>query len=116
MVEKRVERKYQSWVSLFQPDVLASLQYLDHWRSGRLPGPERKLMLAVLEDGISCFQRFASARSRRGKAQFLEAERWLMEKHSGGLYAFDNICEVLGLDAGYIRAGLSRWGRGRRCH
>jgi len=116
MVEKQAAHEYRSWVSLFQPDVLAPLQYLDRWRGRHLQAPERLLMLAVLEDGISCFQRFSSARSPRGKEQFREAERWLMHENSDGLYAFDNICDVLGLDAGYLRAGLSRWRRGRQDH
>ncbi len=69
------------------------------------------LMFAVLEDGIACFQKFSSARSRRGKAMFREAEIWLMHEHSDGLYAFENICDVVGLDPNYIRAGLCRWQR-----
>jgi hypothetical protein len=113
MGEKLVARDYESWMSLFQPDVLASLQYLDRWRCRRRQNPEMMLMFAVLEDAVSCFQKFSSATSRRGKKLFREAESWLMSENNDGLYTFDNICEVLGLNPNYIRGGLSRWRRKR---
>jgi hypothetical protein len=109
--EKQAAREHQSWMSLFQPDVLAPVQYFERWRRRRWKSPEIMLMFAVLEDGIACFQKFSSARSRHGKAMFREAEIWLMQGHNDGLYAFENICDVVGLDPNYIRAGLCRWQR-----
>ncbi|MGE5217641.1 MAG: hypothetical protein ACM3SP_11625 [Chloroflexota bacterium] len=113
MGEKMAEREYQSWMSLFQPDVLAPLQYLERWRCRRRQNPEIMLMFAVLEDAVACFQKFSAATNRRGKMRFREAESWLMDKDRDGFYTFDNICDVLGLDPNYVRAGLSRWRRSR---
>jgi len=113
MGEKLVARDYESWMSLFQPDVLAPLQYLDRWRCRRRQNPEMMLMYAVLEDAVACFQKFSSTTSRRGKKLFREAESWLMYDNSEGFYAFCNICEVLGLNPNYIRGGLSRWRQGK---
>jgi hypothetical protein len=51
----------------------------------RKPGlePEKKLMLAVLEDAIGCFQNFGCAMDNRQKKWFLEAEEWLNERGKG---------------------------------
>ena len=42
--------------SLFQPDTLLPDQYLDTYRRKVHLEPEKKLMLAILEDAIACFQ------------------------------------------------------------
>jgi hypothetical protein len=49
-------------------------------------------------------------RDGKGKSLFREAEEWvLMEQKDDWLFSFDNICEALGLNPQYIRAGLLRW-------
>ncbi len=71
---------------------------------------EQKLMLAVLEDGITCFQKYFAARDKIGTSLFHEAKDWiLLQEKSDWLFSFDNICETLDLDPGYIRKGLQRW-------
>lgn len=99
----------RSWISLFQPDVIAPIQYLEKWRCRRCQNPESLLMFAVLEDAVTCFQQFSSASSRRGKAIFREAENWLLHEQGDWLFSFNNICDVLGLSPNYLRAGLVRW-------
>ena len=63
-------------------------------------------MLAVLEDAIMCFQKYAWARDGKGGGLFLGAEEWIMEGDRDWPYSFDNICEALRLDSNYIRRGL----------
>jgi hypothetical protein len=109
MPDKQEANNRQFWVSLFQSDTLASAQYFEKWCGLRYPGPEEMLMFAVLEDAITCFQRFSSATSAHGKAQFREAEGWLMHEKSDWLFSFETICEVLQLNPNYIRAGLVHW-------
>ena len=70
---------------------------------------EEKLMLAILEDGIACYQKYADARDRRGKILFREAEQWILEEKSDWIFSFENVCEVLGLAPKYVRQGLLRW-------
>lgn len=95
--------------SLFQPDTLLPEQFLETFRRRSQLEPEKTLMLAVLEDGIACFQKYLLARDSRGKALFQEAERWIMEQDSDWLFSFENICEALGFEPDYLRAGLLRW-------
>lgn len=99
--------------SLFQPDTLLPEQFLETFRRRSHLEPEKTLMLAVLEDGIACFQKYLLARDSRGKALFQEAERWIMEQDSDWLFSFENICEALGFEPDYLRAGLLRWKEAR---
>jgi len=70
---------------------------------------EEGLMLAVLENAIEYFQKYALAQSEREKRLFKEAEEWIMEKNSDWFFSFENICETLELYPDYIRQGLLRW-------
>jgi hypothetical protein len=96
--------------SLFQPDTLLPEQYLDTFRRKLHLEPEKKLMLAILEDAIACYQKYLFARDSKGKALFEEAEEWV--RGSGGsVFAFDSVCELLGLNPDYLRRGLAEWKR-----
>ncbi len=71
---------------------------------------EQKLMLAVLNDAVTCFQKHFVARDKIGMSLFREAEDWiLLQGKDDWLFSFDNICETLDLDPAYIRGGLQRW-------
>jgi hypothetical protein len=94
--------------ALFQPDVIVPAQYFAD-RSGKANlEPERRLMLAVLEDAIYCFQATRRARYGKSKRLFDATHEWFF---GGGdsMFGFENICDVLDLNCDYIRAGLRRW-------
>jgi len=95
--------------SLFLPDTLLSAQYSETFRRKTPLDPEKRLMLAVLEDAIACFQKYIFARDGRGKNLFHAAEKWIMEEGNDWLFSFENICEVLGFNPEYVREGLIRW-------
>jgi hypothetical protein len=95
--------------SLFQPDTLLSAQFFETFRRKTPLEPEKRLMLAVLEDAVACFQKYVHARDNRGKTMFREAEEWIMEKNNDWLFSFEMICETLGLNPDYVRQGLMRW-------
>ena len=95
--------------SLFQPDTLLPTQYFEACCAKAHVEPEKRLMLAILEDAVACFQRYIFARDGRLKKMFREAEEWVMEEKSDWIFSFDSICEVLGMDPRYVRAGLVRW-------
>lgn len=95
--------------SLFQPDVLLTEQYIENFRRKTPLEPEKALLLAVLEDGVRCFQDNILPRNRKKQMLFEEAEAWLFSDESNGVFSFVSICALLGLDPGYIRRGLRRW-------
>jgi hypothetical protein len=83
--------------SLFQPDTLLSTQYFDNMRRRTLLEPEKRLMLAILEDAVDCFKENLSAESGRRKMLFEDAEQWVRSDGGDWVFSFDHICEALGL-------------------
>jgi hypothetical protein len=59
-------------VSLFEPNTVVFAQYFENLRSKTLLEPEKRLMLAVLEDAINCFQDNLLAQSGKRKRLFEE--------------------------------------------
>jgi hypothetical protein len=93
---------------LFQLDVLLPAQYLE--KNKKIEAmPEKTLMLAVLEDAVYCFQKYLLVPDKRGKILFKEAERWLFDDDDRDVFSYRNVCEILGIDADYLRLGLLRW-------
>jgi hypothetical protein len=70
---------------------------------------EEKLMLAVLEEAVQCFQDYVLSTRPREKRLFQEAEEWILEKDSNYLFSFESICETLKIHPNYIRQGLLCW-------
>jgi hypothetical protein len=94
----------------FETDILASEEYNRVYQR-RLLSPEKELMLAVLEEAIAEFQKYLSARDRKGMRRFADAEEWILENDADWSFSFVKICEVLGLAPNYLRQGLLRWKR-----
>ena len=71
--------------------------------------PEKRLLLAVLEEAIGTYQRYAITTDGRSRALLAEVEAWFASEDVTRLYAFVPICEALGLDPTYVRSGLGPW-------
>src|ERR1044071_9177989 len=91
--------------SLFQPDTLLPDQYFDTYRRKLHLEPEKKLMLAILEDAIACYQKYLFAKDVKGKALFQEAAEWIEQEAGESIFAFESACEGLGLNPEYVRRG-----------
>ena len=98
----------RSPASGFEPETILPSQLLDTSHLGAARQPEKRLMLAVLEDGIAVFQRTVSATTRAARREFEEVRAWLASDDTTWPYAFLNVCHVLGFDPDYLRAGLAR--------
>jgi hypothetical protein len=96
-------------LSFFEFDALLPMQYFERFRSKTLLEPEKKLMLALLEDAISCFQNNVLARSGKSKKLFEESEAWILAGDRDWFFSFENICDVLGINPVYVRQGLRGW-------
>lgn len=68
---------------------------------------ERRLLLAVLEDGVRTFLKYAGATQGRGLNLRREAFVWLTGDRTD-VFAFENICEALGIDADRLRNRVLR--------
>jgi hypothetical protein len=88
---------------------LAEGRYFQAHRMKDMAEPERALLLAVLSEAIDTFRRFALSRSARGQRLFRQAKEWLWDDEADYFFSCRNICEVMGLDASYLRRGLLQW-------
>ena len=95
--------------SLFQPDTLLPEQYMERFRRKLHLEPEKKLMLAVLEDAINCFKENVSAENGNKKMLFNEAEDWILDTSTDWIFSFENICDVFELNPQYVRRALLNW-------
>jgi len=66
--------------SLFQPPSLLSAEYFEAQRRKTILEPEKRLMLAILEDAVDCFQNNVFAQSVKGRRLFQEAEKKITRK------------------------------------
>ena len=108
--------------ALEYPDPLvddADLTYLDRsgeevdaeafFRRSRIDSGEKKLMLAVLEDGVAVFQKTADSLEHRYRRQFIEILGWIESNDLEWPFSFVNICHALELDEAHLRSGLHKW-------
>jgi hypothetical protein len=96
-------------LSLIQLDSLIPYQYRETMERKVHLEAEKRLMLAVLEDAIFCFQKYYDARNRKEQRLFQDTEAWIVDPESCWIFSFDSVCESLNLDARYIRRGLMEW-------
>lgn len=94
---------------LFQPDTLLPSQYFDRVRRRASFDGERRLMVAILEDAVDVYRKQAGARDRKRRQLFEDAQSWIESSDKSWIFSYENICDVLGIDADYLRAGLRRW-------
>ena len=102
MAEERV-------AALFQPDTLLPTQFYETLHNKASLLPEKRLMLAILEDAIGCFKNSMFAQGRRQATQFRNADSWILRENSDELFSFENVCETLGIEPAYLRQKLLHW-------
>jgi hypothetical protein len=91
------------------PGFVLPEQVFAAFNGGAALQPEKRLMLAVLEDGVASYQRHALTETPAGRAEFYEAVRWLRRNDEHWPFSFLNVCRTLGLEPTFIRRGLSSW-------
>jgi hypothetical protein len=93
-------------IAILQPGIVLPAQLVQQPTNFR---PEHRLMLAVLEDAVSCLQRFAQPRGRQQRRAFDGVRRWLLSAAAAWPFSCTNICSALGIDVSYLRRGLAPW-------
>jgi len=92
-----------------EPEMMLPSQFFPRLQIDASLQPEKRLMLAVLEEAVGTFQKYAFATTRQAERIFAEAEDWFSSEDIEWPYSFRNICDGLGLEAPYIRRGLVAW-------
>lgn len=99
----------QDMGKLFEPDAILPAQFYAMFKCSQYKEPERRLMVAVLEDAVSCLSLNPRDCNLRQRKQYEEAKQWVTaEEDTEWIFSFRNICEILGMDPSYLRRGLTR--------
>ncbi len=93
---------------LFEPDALLPAQFYAAFRTGSAIAGEKRLMLAVLEDALDCYRKYADAVDAPGRQLFRDVDIWITSRDRRWYYSYENICDTLEIDADYLRDGLMR--------
>jgi len=94
---------------LFEPDTLLPIQYFEAMRRKHLLEGEKRLILSVLEDAVECFMKCIDSATNKGQRLFRDADEWIALEDKRWVFSFDNVCDMLDINAEYMRAGLRRW-------
>ena len=94
---------------LFEPDILLPIQYFAALKRKRFSCGEHRLLVAIMQDAIECFQKHLHARDSKRRQLYLEAEAWVNAEDDDGTFSFDNVCDLLGMNPEYLRQGLLTW-------
>jgi hypothetical protein len=105
-MKDREDQHEDRMAGLFAPDTLLPSQYFDRVRRGGEYDGERRLMVAVLEDAVDVYRKQVGATDHRRQQMFRDAEAWIEDPDRTWIFSFENICDVLGIDSGYLRSGL----------
>ncbi len=94
---------------LFAPEIVLPDQLQQGFRRDSYLSGEKALMLAVLEDGIRCFQEHLTNPRSNPRLLSKQAEEWIRAVDYEWPFSFNNVCETLGIDPDALREKLLTW-------
>ena len=86
--------------------VLPEQFFADRHKFGE---PIERLMFAVLDDAIRCYQTNFGVQRLRARRSLAETKQWLFGLSNDAPFSFENICEVLQIDAPRVQRAILRW-------
>src|SRR5271169_3890412 len=84
------------------PDLVTPAQYY----AAPAALPYQRLLFALLEDAIRCFQLNIDTKDRLRRILFLETEDWLFDPVGTAFMSCPVVCETLGIDLAALRRSL----------
>ena len=91
------------------PDPLLPVQFTELLQRPSERTPEQRLVAAVLDEAIRTFCACAGRRGMRHQRLFREAAEWFASRDESWPFAFENVCDALGLEPEWMRRTLGRW-------
>lgn len=103
------------------PDILLPKQYNDILRRPRFRAGEIRLMFAVLEDAIQCYLANMDGKTEKQRRDFMEVQDWFATPSSANrgwqsLFAFEQLCDALGIEPNRLRRELAAIQNGNGAH
>jgi hypothetical protein len=92
------------------PETVLPEQFQRMWGGTRTVTPERALLVAVLWQAADDLRAHGNVRRAHSRVLYRHAYRWVTSDDRSWPYSFLNVCDVLGLSAGSLRAELLRAG------
>ena len=90
---------------LLQEDACLAAQYRQTFsRSGDF-APEKRLLIAVLEEAIKTYRALVFS----GGRHFAEVEEWIFSDDNRYAFSFRSICDILGRSPTRVRQSLRSW-------
>jgi hypothetical protein len=101
------------------PDILLPKQFDDVMRRPSLRDGVIRLMFAVLEDAIQCYLASMHGETEKQRRDFMEVQDWFATPSSANrgwqsLFAFEPLCEALGIEPNRLRRELGAIQNGDR--
>lgn len=100
---------YTAGSDILQPDAVLASQFFDSLRGPARPEGERRLLVAMLEDAVRCFQQHRAAPTRQKRVLYTQAKQWITSRDESWIFSFDNVCGALGIDPEWLRRRLLAW-------
>lgn len=113
-MEEATERggRFQSderLLDVFDPDIILPAQHFAAIQRKKFPSGEHRLLVALIQDAIECFQKHMHARDAKRRQLFLDAQGWIGSEDDRGIFSFNNVCMLLSMNPDYVRQGLAAW-------
>jgi len=91
------------------PEQILPVQFAELLQRSVERTHELRLMAAVLEDAIRTFCRCSGSAGVRRRRLFRETADWFESPDVSWPFSFENICDALALEPGWVRRLLRRW-------
>jgi hypothetical protein len=97
---------YIALTDILEPEFLLPVQYDDMVRRHVSREGERRLLLAVLKDALRCYLKNMNGPTAHAYRIFEETAHWFYAKHQVGIFAYEHLCDALGIDPEPLREWL----------
>ena len=91
----------------FRPTTLLP-HYLENCSPGRNGDSAKRLMMAILDEGLKDFEENVLTEQRSERSLYRQAKDWIFDESEEWLFSFNSICRCLGFDPNYLRSELLR--------
>ncbi len=95
-----------SVASILQSECLLPSQYNALVRKSEVEAGESRLLLAVLKDALRIYLKAMDRRTAQARRDFREVCQWFYGENQEGLFAYEHLCEALGIHPGSLRRWL----------